>query len=177
MVQLTRSFMIAVDSHTARHIYGECLKGDLLLKRTVIMVSHHVHLCGPGAKYVVSLNGGKVEYAGDWQSFQATINPPHELSEHSREHLDMGTPPTHSTVDQKAAATPSQGMVSDSPKESAVNPREAFGEAEKRTTGRIHRDVWITYFRACGNMFFWIFFILALVLGAMGPVLENGWLK
>jgi hypothetical protein len=43
----------AVDAHTALHIYDRCLKGPLLAGRTVVLISHHVQLCVPGASYIV----------------------------------------------------------------------------------------------------------------------------
>ena len=48
-----------VDAHTAHHLYFECLKGDLMRGRTVILVSHHVQLCAPGASYIVALDNGR----------------------------------------------------------------------------------------------------------------------
>lgn len=50
-------------------------------------------------------------------------------------------------------------------------------EEEKRATGRISRDVWETYVRALGGWRFWSVFVLAAVLGALSPVVENWWLK
>ncbi|KAG8938967.1 hypothetical protein FRC00_014283, partial [Tulasnella sp. 408] len=43
----------AVDAETAQHIFEHALKGPLMKGRTVILVSHHVQLCVPGAAYVV----------------------------------------------------------------------------------------------------------------------------
>ena len=57
--------LLAVDAHTAHHLYYECLKGDLMRGRTVILVSHHVQLTAPGAAYVVSLENGLLQYAGE----------------------------------------------------------------------------------------------------------------
>lgn len=37
--------------------------------RTVILVSHHVQLCAPGASYVVALENGRVAFQGDRDSF------------------------------------------------------------------------------------------------------------
>ncbi|KAG8871479.1 hypothetical protein FRB98_000747, partial [Tulasnella sp. 332] len=42
----------AVDAETAQHIYEHALQGPLLEGRTVILVSHHVQLCVPGASYI-----------------------------------------------------------------------------------------------------------------------------
>jgi len=32
--------------------------------RTVILVSHHVQLCAPGASYIVALDNGRVQFQG-----------------------------------------------------------------------------------------------------------------
>lgn len=53
----------AVDAHTARFLVDECLKGELLKGRTVVLVSHHVDLCLPASEYVVALDNGKIEQA------------------------------------------------------------------------------------------------------------------
>ncbi|KAF9460036.1 multidrug resistance-associated ABC transporter [Collybia nuda] len=172
-VLLLDDVLSAVDVHTAQHIYSNCLKGDLMRKRTVIMISHHVDLCGPGAKYVVSLDNGTVKYAGGWKSFYATLNVPHGLSEN----LGIEASLIDHTTDKKVTGSLQQELALDPPKGISVNQPKGLGEAERRATGHIHKDVWMTYFRACGATPFWVIFILALVLGAMGPVLENGWLK
>ena len=40
--------------------------------RTIILVSHHVQLCAPGASYIVALENGRVLYKGDRQGFQSS---------------------------------------------------------------------------------------------------------
>ena len=40
--------------------------------RTIILVSHHVQLCAPGAQYIVSLDNGRVQYSGDYEGFQGS---------------------------------------------------------------------------------------------------------
>ena len=42
-----------VDAHTAHHLFEKCIKGNLMQGRTVVLVSHHVQLCAPDAKYIV----------------------------------------------------------------------------------------------------------------------------
>ncbi|GAA5861561.1 hypothetical protein JCM8547_008073 [Rhodosporidiobolus lusitaniae] len=59
----------AVDAHTAKHIYENCLKGPLLAGRTVILVSHHVQLTAPGAARVVELDNGRVKFSGTSQEY------------------------------------------------------------------------------------------------------------
>lgn len=76
---------------------------------------------------------------------------------------------TQSTTDTTvtAVATPNSDKKA---------PRKLV-EEEKRAVGRISRDVWSTYIHACGRWPFWVAFLLILLLAALSPVLENGWLR
>jgi ABC-type multidrug transport system ATPase subunit len=177
----------AVDAHTAHHLYHECLKGDLMRGRTVILVSHHVQLCAPGAEYIVALDNGRVQFHGGREEFQSSgvmsslvqssgeadvddkgeaaitkvLEPLQEQADHSGESSQTTTVP----------GTP----VSETKQEKKA-PRKLV-EEEKRAVGRISREIWETYIWACGNLWYWVPFSLILVIGALSPVLENGWLK
>ena len=69
-ILLLDDVLSAVDAHTAHHLFNECLKGELMKGRTIVLVSHHVQLCAPGAKYVVALENGRVSYQGPSAEFQ-----------------------------------------------------------------------------------------------------------
>jgi hypothetical protein len=56
-------------------------------------------------------------------------------------------------------------------------PARKLVKEEKRAIGRIVRDVWETYIRASGNMWYWLLFIALLIIASASPVLENGWLR
>lgn len=58
--------------HTAQHIVENCLKGDLMKGRTVILVTHHISLCLPIASYLVELSGGRVIRQGTISELQAS---------------------------------------------------------------------------------------------------------
>jgi ABC-type dipeptide/oligopeptide/nickel transport system ATPase subunit len=45
----------AQDVHTATWIVNQCLKGDLVRDRTVLLVTHHVSLVAPISSFMVSL--------------------------------------------------------------------------------------------------------------------------
>jgi ABC-type glutathione transport system ATPase component len=51
-----QSVISAVDALTAHALVENCLQGDLIRGRTVIMVSHHTALVAPAAAYVVALD-------------------------------------------------------------------------------------------------------------------------
>ncbi|KAJ7758491.1 P-loop containing nucleoside triphosphate hydrolase protein, partial [Mycena maculata] len=46
----------ALDIHTAQWIVRHCFSGDLIEKRTVILVTHNIDLAGPVSQWVVSLS-------------------------------------------------------------------------------------------------------------------------
>jgi ABC-type multidrug transport system fused ATPase/permease subunit len=55
----------ALDTHVGRHVYENAILGELAEGRTRILVTHHVALCLPGAKYAVGLSArGALEHAG-----------------------------------------------------------------------------------------------------------------
>ena len=54
----------AVDSHTAKWIFDNCIRGPLMHNRTCILVTHNLALCVPQSRYVVLLDNGKVEVQG-----------------------------------------------------------------------------------------------------------------
>jgi ABC-type multidrug transport system fused ATPase/permease subunit len=54
----------AVDSHTAKWIFNNCIRGPLMHNRTCILVTHNLALCVPQSRYVVLLDNGKVDFQG-----------------------------------------------------------------------------------------------------------------
>ncbi|GJE85249.1 multidrug resistance-associated ABC transporter [Phanerochaete sordida] len=190
-VLLLDDVLSAVDAHTAHHLYYECLKGDLMRGRTVILVSHHVQLCAPGAAYVVALDNGRLQFAGDQATFQssgvlatlsqsgaadaadtkeeAAVPAVEEIADEKLAHAAEDGSETAST----AAATAVDGDAAPPAKKA---PRKLV-EEEKRAVGRISKDIWTTYLDACGGWAYWVVFGSALIIAAASPVLENGWLK
>ncbi|KAH9932956.1 multidrug resistance-associated ABC transporter [Fomitopsis serialis] len=190
-VLLLDDVLSAVDAHTAHHLYNECLQGDLMRGRTLILVSHHVQLCAPGASYIVALDNGRVAFQGDRDTFRSsgvlntlvqsgaadanddkeetTVADVEELVIEKESSDESGG---HSLENTSTAAT----------SETEVKPEERKAprkliEEEKRAVGRIGKDIWMTYIDACGGYLYWIMFGVALLLAALSPVAENGWLR
>ncbi|OJT13873.1 ATP-dependent bile acid permease, partial [Trametes pubescens] len=182
----------AVDAHTAHHLYHECLKGDLMRGRTLILVSHHVQLCAAGAQYIVALDNGRVQYSGDYDSFRSSgvlntlvqsgaTDPADEKEETTVEKVEeiieagetSSAPASSETSSTLAATTPAELE----PKPEKKKAPRKLVEEEKRAVGRIGRDIWTTYLKSCGGVAYWATFIGALALAALSPVLENGWLR
>ena len=155
--------------------------------RTVILVSHHLQLCAPGASYITALDNGRVLFEGSKEVFyssgimktliQSTESSGEMFDEEKvtseegeetalAEELDQSSE-TSSTV---APSTPAFIKVN-------KKPARKLMEEEQRAVGRIARPVWETYIRACGNVWYWSLFISFLIIVSASPVLENGWLR
>ena len=55
----------SVDTHVGRHLLDHALAGDLAKDRTLIVATHHIQMCLSRASFVVMLNNGTVDYAGE----------------------------------------------------------------------------------------------------------------
>jgi len=180
--------ILSVDAHTAHHLYHECLRGDLMVGRTIVLVSHHVQLCAPDASYIVALDNGRVQFEGPKDAFynsgvigsliQSTQTEAEsqdnkgekEMLETAQERILSEGPEPQSETSSTIVSTPSSIKLEKKPARKLV-------EEEKRAVGRIGRDIWETYIWACGNGWYWTLFIFFLIVASASPVLENGWLR
>ncbi|KAG6885741.1 hypothetical protein C0993_010568 [Termitomyces sp. T159_Od127] len=178
-VLLLDDVLSAVDAHTAHHLYYQCLKGELMQGRTIILVSHHVQLCAPGAGYIVVLDNGRVSFEGDREAFQqsGTIRTLVQTTDggasDNKEEEILEKDLTKTEANSESSST--IASVSET-KVEKKKPRKLI-EEEKRAVGRIGKDVWETYIRACGNVWYWMIFAFFLLIGSISPVFENGWLR
>jgi ABC-type multidrug transport system ATPase subunit len=178
----------SVDAHTAHHIYHECLKGELVHGRTVILVSHHIQLCAPGASYVVALDNGSVRFEGSKEGFnqsgvfKSLINSSADAVEDSRPannssdtvvELEGGQP--MESQSQISTGSIRVSLQASGSKSENKRPHKLVQD-EKRAQGRVSRDIWELYLSACGNRWYWISFIAIFIAAAVGPVLDRGWL-
>lgn len=185
-ILLLDDVLSAVDAHTAHHLYTECLQGDLMCGRTIILVSHHVQLCAPGARYIVALDNGRVQFQGDRDAFQASgvirslVQSGGADVEDDQEQVravdDVDAEQEKALADSEASSTvaPSETATA---KVEKKNPPRKLVEEEKRAVGRIGKDIWLTYIWACGGTWYWVLFGLALLVATVSPVVENGWLR
>lgn len=160
--------------------------------RTIILVSHHVQLCAPGAGYIVALDNGRVRFEGDRATFQSSeiiktliqSTTPDAEDKDSKEEAAIETAPElvkgdHSEPGSDTSSTIAASTVQPAASDVKVEKKAArkLVEEEKRAVGRIGKDIWITYFSACGAGVYWSIFLFIFILAALSPVLENGWLK
>lgn len=154
--------------------------------RTAILVSHHVHLCAPGAGYVVALDHGQVQFQGSPESFLTselgnslilsappnlldTVKGPNVPDDAADQKFSGKTPDSISEVSEFTVISSAEQTVKSSPRR--------FVEEELRAVGAVKDNVWYTYFCACGSPLYWSLLSLVLVAAAISPVLENTWLR
>jgi hypothetical protein len=182
---------LIVDAHTAHHLYHECIKGELMQGRTIILVSHHLQLCAPGSNYIIALDNGSVLFEGSKEGFyssgimktlvhsaESSVEMDDNLKEgkvtsEKGEETGLAEEPNSPSEASSNTVAPSKTPASKADKK----PARKLMEEEKRAVGRVARAVWETYIRACGNVWYWSILIAFLIIVATSPVLENGWLK
>ena len=165
--------------------------------RTIVLVSHHVQLCAPGAKYVVALENGRVLYEGPSAEFQkgavirSLVQSEHsatkeeEKAEEERAEeptieeelaqVDAGSSSSVEPSEVSSTAVTTTTADSKGAAEAKKSPRKVV-EDEARAVGRVNREVWKAYFTACGSWPYWSIFGFVMVLATLSPVAERGWL-
>ncbi|KAJ7476731.1 multidrug resistance-associated ABC transporter [Mycena latifolia] len=174
-ILLLDDVLSAVDAHTANHLYHSCLRGELMQGRTVILVSHHVQLCAPGARYVVALENGRVQFQGSREEFQSSGIMSGLVQSTTAEILDLKEETAIDALNIPDNKDSGETAV-DEPSKAEKQPPRKFFEDEKRAVGRVEWSVWKTYILACGSPWYWALFSAVFIVAALAPLMENGWL-
>lgn len=156
----------AVDSHTAKHIFHHCITGDLLKGRTIVLVTHHVRLCLPGAHYLVKLEKGSVTGYGRVEDLRESGELVKLLGEEalgSNDDVNSGEDDDdqHSVVDDEDY---------DINRTTAVNK---LVTVEESAEGHVKYDVYKTYLKACGGWPFWATLIFSYIISRFFTFGEN----
>ena len=162
----------AVDAHTSKHIYQKCFMGDLLRGRTVILVTHQVKLCLPGAKYLVKIENGQalgcdtVENLKKNGLLQKLVGSELNAEEKKEEAIE-------DIIDEVDDEEEAEGRVELDKKQDA----KKLVEDETSAKGSVKFDVYAYYLSACGKWYYWIFFFSAYVLTRLSTFSENWWIR
>ncbi|KAI8640714.1 hypothetical protein BD408DRAFT_444931 [Parasitella parasitica] len=155
----------AVDAHTSKHIYRKCFMGDLLMGRTVILVTHQVRLCLPGASFFVKIDNGNVlgcdtvenlKTSGELQRLLGAQKQ--EEEEETEDLVDTDNADADVDLDNKTEAA-------------------KLVQAETSEKGQVKLKVYVKYLAACGGWTFWIALLCSYVLARLLTFGENWWLR
>ncbi|ORY26307.1 P-loop containing nucleoside triphosphate hydrolase protein [Naematelia encephala] len=147
----------AVDAHTSHFIFKECFQGGLLAGRTVVLVTHHVSLCLPGADFVVSLRGERVDQACPASEVKRTI---------------LAAMPE---IEPQEEEQPVSAKI-DNYRDEQVTTRQVYKD-EHSGTGRVQLSHYWLIFTSAGGLSYWL--VLALIFGGTRAVdiIRSLWLK
>jgi ABC-type multidrug transport system fused ATPase/permease subunit len=165
----------AVDAHVGRHIFENCLNGELGVGRTRILVTHHVALCESKTKFLIELGDGGVLHAGLVSDMEETGSleqiRSHELTEHESQEDEEVTVVNSEQMSQVGSEASGEPLVKVPSK--ARKPRK-FVEEEKQEEGAIKRKVYAIYLKYSGSWPFWIGAVI-LFLSVQALVLGRSW--
>jgi ABC-type multidrug transport system fused ATPase/permease subunit len=176
----------AVDSHTAKWIFDNCIMGPLMRNRTCILVTHNIALTVPRSQYVVLLDNGSIAAQGTSEAVIASGKLGEEVQKSG---LGSG----------KASQIPSRvpSSVGDESDETLVeNVSELNGAAngkdkklkdpnkvhkdameETKAVGGVKFDVMMLYFKAMGPWWFWLLAVVTFCVQQLSHLAGNIWVR
>ncbi|PWN37140.1 uncharacterized protein FA14DRAFT_113198, partial [Meira miltonrushii] len=183
----------AVDNHTAKHLYRHCLKGALMKGRTVIMVTHSVALCLPGAALAVALKDGRVLASGTGAEMQlrgvfdqdggksGTQTPQRSTSgaqakQEAAEAAEEGQTLTVEDLTEEARASQEADKKAKQEKKALHANIETYG---KGSVGFKAYKLYVYNFATTmsGLIFFWIIYIFFFASSRITDVVNANWLR
>ncbi|PKS07256.1 hypothetical protein jhhlp_005858, partial [Lomentospora prolificans] len=173
----------AVDSHTAKWIFRNCITGPLMKNRTCILVTHNLQLCAPAADFIVVLDNGRVIAQGTaddviasgklGDDVQRTRPPSRETSRMpSRVPSSVGEETGDTVVDNIGGVS---AIKPDADKKKKKEKKDAMDE--KKAEGSVKWPVLGLYLRAMGPWWFWVVALTVFTIQQMSAVVTNFWVR
>ncbi|KAI9746517.1 MAG: ABC transporter 7 [Claussenomyces sp. TS43310] len=183
----------AVDSHTAKWIFENCVMGPLMRARTCILVTHNVALCVPYANYVVVLDNGRIAAQGTPEEIITSGKLGEEVSKAAPGLGNLSRVPSRvpSSVGDESAETfvengidrTENGLLNGAASGKDTKPKDPNKASatdameESKAVGGVKYDVMALYFKAMGKWWFWL--IAAGVFGVqqLAGLAANIWIR
>ncbi|EDV31158.2 uncharacterized protein Dana_GF14687 [Drosophila ananassae] len=172
----------AVDTHVARHLFEQCMRG-YLRERIVILATHQLQFL-QHADQIVIMDKGQVSAVGTYESLRESgldfasmlADPERDEREEEKSRSRSGSY-THSHSDQRRNSEQSLLSIADSCLEEAE--AEQMINQERQETGRIGLGLYSKYFKAGGGFFaFFVmmgFCVLSQGLASLGDYFLSYW--
>ena len=170
----------ALDAHVGKEIYDNALLGELAEGRTRILVTHHVSLVLPRAKYAVRLGSrGTLEHAGPIEElrqtggFQDILDS--EASTVNGADTETGASSQTTLQEQSANSVPA-AVANETPAPAKHTPKKLV-EDEHREVGGIKKSVYVKYLNETGGFPFWTFVFFIYVAARALSMCRSWWIK
>ncbi|KAL8984388.1 MAG: hypothetical protein Q9205_001621 [Flavoplaca limonia] len=181
----------AVDSHTAKHIFEQCIRGPLMADRTCILVTHNTALCLPASRHVVCLRNGKISAQGSPDEVIASgvlgddvvaSKPSSKAETRPQSRVpsteDLGSGSTiiangqHSKPNGEVNGSAPPKKTDDTKQENNANTR-----TEAKAEGGVKKEVLVLYLKAMGPWYYWVIAVAVFIAQQFGSVLCNIWIR
>ncbi len=175
----------SLDSHVGRHVLDRALAGDLAKDRTRIVATHHIQLCLPRASFVVMLNNGTVDYAGEVEPLLRETDilvddrgtqdgldlPEYKAPLHTDAIKSSASLPSDSSIsldDESSFASSSQieSSIDVLPGVDSLNTNtkaQSLTQEERHESGRTKFHVYKRYMRAA-SAWPWVYWVIVVTL-------------
>ncbi|KAK4230393.1 ATP-dependent bile acid permease [Podospora fimiseda] len=176
----------AVDSHTAKWIFNNCIMGPLMTYRTCILVSHNIPLCVPHSDFVLTMNNGRITGQGTPQELIAAGKLGDEAalqkSTPGSAHVSRVPSRVPSSVGEESGAITLVNEADGSdphrkPKSPKKEHKKQDAMEEEKAIGAVKWPVMKLYLGSMGGWWFWI--LAATVFGTQqfSGVASSLWIK
>ncbi|KZF19169.1 hypothetical protein L228DRAFT_286031 [Xylona heveae TC161] len=179
----------AVDSHTAKWIFDNCIMGPLMYNRTCIMVTHNVALCVPQAHHVVVMDNGKVTAQGAPQEIissgilgeeMAKSTPASQSTSQapSRVASEVGPLGKLDEANGKANGHQSNGGTAEAV-DSTKDKKDPSADphSEQKAVGRVSWGVVQVYLGSMGSWFYWGAAFVLFATQSVSSLANNIWIR
>jgi len=176
----------AVDSHTAKWIFDNCITGPLMINRTCILVTHNLALCVPSAEYIVVLDNGRIAIQGSAVRVVASGKLGEDVPLHPVGRVSTIPSSVPSSVGEESEATlieiisnphANGGPTVPKAKDPKSAPPQKDAMDEAKATGGVKYDVMILYLKAMGPWWFWILAVVVFAVQQLAAVSANIWIR
>ncbi|KAH8701779.1 putative ABC bile acid transporter [Talaromyces proteolyticus] len=176
----------AVDSHTAKHIFREAIRGPLMAHRTCVLVTHNIALTVPEADYVVVMDNGKIATQGSADDVAASgvlgdellksrptsragSKAPSILLSEGEDQAEHTNGDTNGKTNGTAKAVPG----ADAPE----GGRPGTKHKESKAVGSVKWTTIKMYLNAMGPWHYWIAGVGVFVAQQFGSAATNIWIR
>ncbi|KAI7896256.1 P-loop containing nucleoside triphosphate hydrolase protein [Mucor mucedo] len=167
----------AVDAHTAKHLYDNCLMGPLMRNRTRILVTHHIKLCIKGCSFLVHIDNGRAGVVGSPEelrqsgALQKIIEEDNEFEDDQ----DASEEAAIENIDNSSTTTVASGTDTNTKKDQKA--ARVLVEDETRASGAVKFRLYKIYFSMVGNAGFWLVMTLFVIGARSLEIGESWWIK
>ncbi|KAI8617356.1 P-loop containing nucleoside triphosphate hydrolase protein [Chytriomyces sp. MP71] len=161
--------LAAVDSHVGKHILEECILG-VCASKTVLLVSHQLHIA-PQASHIVVMDNGVIAEQGSFAELMAAKSGFFSLmQEYGHEQVDEDEEANKKTVKKEKKVDQVADLKEDAKK------GDDLTEEEERLVGSVAAKYYLFYFSNTGSMSFILLLLVLFCLWQAVRLLADLWL-